>query len=88
VRIIIILALVFTSIGYCDPQGELVLCNNALRACTNLVDDQDQSVQALKAYSKQLEGVVKKDEDPIIPWWAWGVMGIAIGAAITYTLHH
>ncbi len=68
-------------------ERQLGACNTALRACSNLVDDQDSSITALKVYSKQLESQVEKDEKEPVPIWVWIGLGVVGGGVVGWTLH-
>lgn len=75
-----------------DPKGTLTPtptpCGHVLEAARNVIQAQDESIQRLRAYSKQLEDKVTKDEEaPLVPTWLWVVSGVVVGGVTGYILH-
>jgi hypothetical protein len=63
-------------------------CGYVLEAAEATIKAQDESIERLKTYSRQLEARVDKDEaTPLIPTWIWIFTGVVVGGVVGYSLH-
>lgn len=66
--------------GY--DELKLGQCNNALKACGVLVQEQDLSIRELKGQVSTLENsLADAQSGPIFPFWFWIAIGAVSGAA-------
>jgi hypothetical protein len=54
-------------------------CDNALTACQLVIKAEDQDITRLKQDSKALEVQLARDNSPLLPWYAWTMIGIIAG---------
>lgn len=93
-RLLIALALVCcVCYGEYDPDASgkavngLRLCSNALGDCSALAKDQDASIALLKAQVASLQDeVVDEGHAPLIPIWAYVLLGVVVGGVGTKLL--
>ena len=78
----------YITIVHSEPVPTKNACGEVLSACQNLVDAQDASITKLRAYARQLEDKVEKDEaPPLVPTWLLIALGVAGGAVLGYSIH-
>lgn len=73
-----------------SDDGQLAKCNNTLRACSALVDAQDESITALKKQVKAQQDALASQEDRLtdgIPWWVFMLTGAVAGGIVVHELN-
>lgn len=76
-RMIAIWLLAASLVGVADTAADK--CDNALHYCQDLVGEQDQAIQHLKDGTKQLENKLAQDDEPLIPWYGYAIIGLGLG---------
>lgn len=90
--IVLILSFTLVSSTWADSTTKLVdrihRCDNALAACQVVVHAQDEAIEHLKAQVKDTtDKLVEAERQPIVPTWAWILLGLTAGATAGYAIH-
>lgn len=77
-RHLLLVAALSCSIVTADPA-----CDKVISQCQILVDEQDSYITTLKVQLKEVATQV--EEKPLLPGWAWFIIGSAVGVAAGVT---
>jgi hypothetical protein len=83
ILLILVLSLVIANAAYPEASCD-VACENALQACQNLVIQEDTQAEHLKQQVTLLEKSLKEESSPLIPYWAWAIIGSVAGGFTVY----
>ena len=64
-----------------------VKCDNALHTCMDYAQTLQDGIKIRDSEIDKLGKTLKKEEEPLMPWWSWAIIGAVVGGLVIHEVN-